>query len=470
MQPDNELDTNYFESVLLIETPSRNTNGNPRRSRDAHGVTARVGNAEVVDAGRFFDKGGLLHATLRCAVTSHGPIARGPGSTLWHYRDGVYLSDGADEVRRRVSRLLGEKHRRSYAEGMVADLEAGEQFITDEQPTRWVNCRNGLLDWRTGELHVHSADVATTYQLTVDWQPTATCPTVDAWLAAVVPDDAIDLVWEIVGTAIYPDQPFHRAVLLLGPGRNGKGTLLRLIARLIGRRHISSVTLQSMGENRFAVAELFGKVANIAGDLDARSIGKTDLFKMATGGDLLTAERKNGHPFQFVNRATMLFSANEAPGTSDHTDGFMSRWVVVPFTRMQIAAGDENGAIEDTMHIELEGVLVRAVDGLRRAMTQHRYSQPASVTAATAEYRDTSDPVRRFIDDCLDVTGDYNDKVTRSDVYSRYREWCERNGHKPLGANRYWSRLATIDATIDVTRIIAGQRHCGGITLRSDWQ
>jgi putative DNA primase/helicase len=76
--------------------------------------------------------------------------------------------------------------------------------------------------------------------------------------------------------------PYHRAVLLFGHGRNGKGTFLRLIEKLIGPRFVSAVTLQSLGEGRFASADLFGKIANISGDLDARYIKRADVFKMAT--------------------------------------------------------------------------------------------------------------------------------------------------------------------------------------------
>jgi len=425
---------------------------------------------EVLDASMYFDqRDGLLHASLRADVMKEGPICAGLGGSLWRYEHGVWLPDGADEVRRRVSRLLGQKWRRSHGEGLVADLAAKHPHIDDDQPTQYINCANGLLHWETLVLHPHSPEVPSTYQLAVNWNPAAVCPTVDAWLAQCTPDDAIDLVWEIFGTAVFPDQPFHRAVLLLGPGRNGKGTLLRLLMKLIGKKHVAAVPLQALAENRFMAAELFGRVANISGDLDARAIKRTDLFKMATGGDLLTAERKNGHPFTFHNRATMLFSANEAPGSSDYTDGFFARWVVIPFTKLHLAPGTEDTTIEARLHAELEGVLVRAVDGLRRCMAQGRYSQPESVTEATAGFRENSDPLRRFIEDCITITDNYNDTTARADMYARYQSWCEHNGHKPFGANRFWGRLTAIDQRIDVARVSAGRRLVGGVRLVDGW-
>jgi putative DNA primase/helicase len=433
------------------------------RSRSFDGGPVEV----VVDTDQFFSKQGLLHASLRTAVSDVGPIATGIGRTLWHYRDGVWIMGGDDEVRRRCRDLLGQRWRRSHVDGIVADLAADEAFITDAQPTEWINTTSGLLDWRTGELRPHRADVASTYQLACSWNPNAVCPTVDAWLAQVAPADAIDLIWEVIGTAIYGDQPFHRAIMLYGPGRNGKSTLLRLIAALIGPAHISSVSLQSLGESRFASAELFGKVANIAGDVDARSIGRTDVFKQAVGADMITAERKHGQPFNFTNRATMIFAANELPGSTDLTEGFFSKWVVVPFTGMQLAPGDEDSSIETRMHAEIEGVLVKAVDGLRRAIDRGGYDRPTSVIEATTSYQVNADPLRRFVEDELDVTGNPNDTLPRATVYDRYKTWCIDNGAKPLGANKFWPRLVivTSDAVNPAAKVIRGNRHCSGINF-----
>jgi phage/plasmid-associated DNA primase len=109
-------------------------------------------------------------------------------------------------------------------------------------------------------------------QLPVDWNPKATCPRIDRFLWEVIPPDALDLVLEVIGYATYPANPYRVAVLLLGPGRNGKSILLRVLAALLGPENVSAMPLQVLAENRFASAELLGKLANIGGDLDAREV------------------------------------------------------------------------------------------------------------------------------------------------------------------------------------------------------
>jgi putative DNA primase/helicase len=44
------------------------------------------------------------------------------------------------------------------------------------------------------------------------------------------------------------------------------------------------VTLPEPAENRFRTATLFGKLANLAGDLDSRWLDSTAMFKAITGG------------------------------------------------------------------------------------------------------------------------------------------------------------------------------------------
>lgn len=474
------LDDLDRELAELADVPAPSTNGHGGGSGDG-APPHDDGNApddRPVGPARFFAGTRLLYRTTMIAVAELGPIVTGPGRSLWRYHAGVYLDDGADEIRRRVQRLLGERCKRDHVETMVDAFRPKLPFITDRPgPPEYINCRNGLLEWRTEELHPHTCEVPTTYQLSVPWQPDASCPTVDDWLALVAPPDAIELLWEIIGVAVYADQPWHKAVLLLGTGRNGKGTLLRLIRALIGDAHVAAVGLQDLAESRWAAADLFGKVANIAGDLDARAVTRTDVFKRATGGDLLMGEHKYGQLFRFTNRATMLFAANEPPGSADHSHGYLSRFVVIPFDRMALQPGDEDPAVEAALLEELPGVLVQAVAGLCRALARGQWAEPPSVIEATARYARAIDPIATFLADCLDVTGDHNDDVDRSTLYARYGDWCRAAGYKPLGANRFWRELAAHDDRLVVTLSDGRppQRHGGhrivlGVQLREVWQ
>ncbi len=75
---------------------------------------------------RFFDpRDGLRVASLASSVAAvTGPFALGPGDELWVYRDGVYIRDGGEAVRRGVVEHLGERHRASHLTNVVQVLKA----------------------------------------------------------------------------------------------------------------------------------------------------------------------------------------------------------------------------------------------------------------------------------------------------------------------------------------------------------
>jgi P4 family phage/plasmid primase-like protien len=377
------------------------------------------------------------------AILADGPIRAGLGGALWWYDDGVYRDKGEQELSRRAQRLLGNRYRRSHIDNCIAWLAAHHPFITDHEPSELLNTRTGLLNWRTLELRPHDPELPTTYQIPHEWNPTATCPMFDEWLTQVLPDDCHEFIWEVMGYLLLPANPFHRALLLHGTGRNGKSTWLRIVEHLIGARHVSHRTLQELQEDRFASASLYRKVANIAGDLDARRLKSSDTFKTATGGDPLTAQHKFGHAFEFICTATFAFAANELPGTADLTEGFFSRWIVVPFCGY-FPAGVADPHLGDRLIGEAEGIIVKAIEGLRSLMDRGSFDLPTSVLAATDDYRVKADPVRQFSAERIEV--DFDAEVKRKWLHDAYQSWCEHNGNQPLATRKFYDRIRQIHA------------------------
>jgi putative DNA primase/helicase len=306
-------------------------------------------------------------------------------------------------------------------------------------------------------------------QIPVAWRPDATCEHVDAFLAVVLPDDAVELVYEVIGNVLLAANPYRRAVLLLGPGKNGKTVLLLLIEALAGTANCSHTALQAFAENRFAGAGLLGKLANLCGDLDARAIRRSDTFKKVTGGDPIEAERKYGHAFSFRPFATMVFSANEAPISSDQSEAWFDRWLVIPMERR--ISDDEAVPLPQmvariTSPDQLEGLLVAAVNGLRRLTDRGRFAIPASVTTAGGRYRDRLDTVRAFItEECI---VDPDTRTPRPQLYRAYRTWIQDGGRLPVSAATFNEHLTrSLGPKIDQTAS-HGTRYWIGIGLRTD--
>jgi putative DNA primase/helicase len=419
----------------------------------------------------LFTRDGLQVATLADIVKSRVTHGRGDDGRLWVYHDGVWQPDHDNKIPAAVTGTLGERYRRGHLTN-VTDILRYDQTaprIAGDPVAEYINLANGLYDWRRGEILPHNPDVLSTVQLPVSWADSDACPAFEEFLTEVLPADCIEatddspgFIWELIGYILMSGNPLHLAVLLFGSGRNGKGTLLRVLLALIGERNVSSVALHDLMSNRFRVATLFGKLANIAGDLDAKWLESTALFKAITGGDQVQAELKYGATWDFVPWAVPVFSANKAFGSPDSSEGYFSRWVVVPFPNTFVGKEDRNLTAKLTTDLELTGILHRALDALPVLMERGRLPEPDSVKDAKHEFIVASDPVRAWLADRADLDG--STFTIRTVLAKDYKAWCEANDARSMSATELYSRLDTVSAISRKT--INGSRGYRGIALK----
>ena len=310
-----------------------------RPGRPAGGSRAADGHAERVAVLRSQRRVSRPRSCERGDGVGHMRI-RLPRPTLLHLRQRRLAARRRTASRAEITRLLGNRYRSAHTR-TVLDLiqhSPSTAHITDNPLAEYVNVPNGMVAWKTGDLLPHSPDYRSTVQLPVEYDPNAKCPLFEKFIAEVLPPDLYEptgdspgFIWELIGYTLYSGNPLHVAVLLYGKGRNGKGTLIRVLKALLGERNCSTVGLHQLVENRFRAATLFGKLANLAGDLDSKWLDNTAMFKAITGGDTIQAEHKYGAAFDFSPWALPFYSTNKAFGSADSSEGWVARWVVVPF-------------------------------------------------------------------------------------------------------------------------------------------
>lgn len=259
-----------------------------------------------------------------------------------------------------------------------------------------------------------------------------------------MPADCVELAWQIIAYLLYSGNPLHSAIMLVGSGRNGKGTLLRVIKALIGEENIGSASLADMAEHKFAIAPLFGKLANIAGDIDPIYLERTGHFKEFTGGDLMKAEFKGRDLFFYTPWAVHIFSANKIPASADTTAGYLSRWVILPFPNS--FEGREDCTLDSRLAIELPGILATALRRLPGLLSDGQFRTSKSATDAKDEFSHRVDQVRAWLHDCTEKISEdpkypNSTGVLRTDLYTFYKGWCVRDGGKAVRASEFYDRL-----------------------------
>jgi P4 family phage/plasmid primase-like protien len=386
----------------------------------------------------IFDRGLRVPSLVR-AVEVLGPLAIDQGKRIWRYDEGVWKSDGEDELTRRVQLCTGERFRKDHVSQAATLIKAREPQIQGLGPSRFINVKNGMLDWETLELHKHDPNYFSTYQVTVAWNSDAVCPTVDQWFDETFDTDLHSLLWQVAGVVVYPGMGFQKIVVLLGDGYNGKGTFQRLCLSLLPKSAYTSIDPRELVNNRFKPAELFGKTANICGDIERFTFNSSAELKKISGDDPINAERKNGHPFTFINQAFLLFAANKMPQSRDTSHGWHRRWLIVPLARR--ISGSPDHTLEERLQAEREGVLVKAVMALREAMRQGGFDTPEACLAAGREYEHACNSAILFINERLRFDAELTTPLSRSDLYAAYRDFCRRERLDAESRNKFYELL-----------------------------
>jgi putative DNA primase/helicase len=375
-------------------------------------------------------------------------------SQLWVYREGVYLPCGEATLRTDAQVLLGDERHERYLEETLRYVEVAAR-LEDESPPdcQYINVRNGRLDWATGSLEPHTPACFTTVQLPIEYDPSALCPAFDDYLHTTFDAEVLPLIEEILGWCLLPDRRFEQAVILTGEGENGKSVFLDLVGYLLGEENLANVALQDLEENRFRAAELYGKLANVFADLDARGLQSSSMFKTLTTGDFVTAERKHAQPFRFRSYAKLLFSANKLPSSRDRTHAFYRRWLIIPFTRTfdgGVGNPKPDKGLRGKLKEELPGIFNRALRGLERLALNEAFTQPKSVVEAKQAYIRSNDNVRVFVAEC--VLAEQDETIIKKDFYQVYERWCDRYGERAVSQKALKDALKQAVPSLDEWR------------------
>jgi P4 family phage/plasmid primase-like protien len=397
------------------------------------------------------------------------PVAEnGEGVTLYKYEKGVYLPNGASFVRTETQRHLGplsSKERLSEVIHMLTEYVKCEYKDVNKQATEFINCRNGMLEWRTGKLHPHSPDFKSLIQINADYAPGAKSDDLDHFIKQVFPEDCIPLVEEFTGYLMIPSTILQKAFVAIGGGGNGKGTFLKILTHLLSEQNVSTISLHQIQEDKFAAAGLLGKLANVYHDLDPRILQSTGKFKSIVSGDPIAAERKYKDHYTFTPFSRLVFSANEFPRSTDRTEAYFDRLIFVEFpnkfrnTAEQILDYDQILIQKPNF---MNALFNRALIGLQRLMKQQKFSSSATSQAAIEAYkRECSNALDFMVENCKKVNVGAG-SLARKELYTRYQGWCTDQGTKPVSSKNF---SKTVREFGGVDHKVRGQR----IWDRLDW-
>lgn len=164
--------------------------------------------------------------------------------------------------------------------------------------------------------------------------------------------------------------------------------------------------------------------SEISGNLEA------SLFKQLVSGETVEARLPYGQPFMLTNYAKLIFNCNKLPKNVEQTDAYFRRFIIIPFD-VTINENERDSSLPfKIINSELSGVFNWVLDGLKRLLTQKRFSNCEASRKSVEQYRIESDSVLLFLQENTYKKSN-NKYLPITYLYPEYRNFCHNEGITP---------------------------------------
>jgi putative DNA primase/helicase len=298
---------------------------------------------------------------------------------------------------------------------------------------------SGIVNLRTGEIRAASKGVdLNTRQTSVSPSDMAT-PLWNQFLQDIIEDaDRIDYLQELFGASLFGDARYHVLPVFVGTGANGKSTILDVMTGILNDYAAmmpENFLLDTTGNaHPTDIARLRGVRFAVASETRPDGKFNESRVKMLTGGDTLSARFMGQNFFDFKPTHTLFMAVNHLPEVKSGGEGFWRRLRKIDFRKTIAADKRKENLAQQIIAEEGPGILQWMIDGAVR-VTNQGFTEPESVKLATQTYRHEEDHLAKFIDERTILADTAS--VTKTQIYSAYRDWCLENGEKYLPQNSF---------------------------------
>lgn len=342
-----------------------------------------------------------------------------------------------------------------------------------------LNCPNGTVDLRTGELKSHDPDDRITRVTSVDYVPGFRHPDWDKALAAL-PVELHEWYQLRMGQAVTGDMtPDGKIIFQIGTGDNGKSGVTSTIRYALGTRSnggysflanrsvVKSTSTSKSGINS-SLASFEGMRVAMIEELDDSHYLSTTAIKELADTVTITARQPHKPENEFNAMHSLFINSNFQPAISETDDGTWRRLLMVrfPYKFTEVSADKRTEWHRDpdpTLKARLrQGVAQRRaalawlVEGSVRFHAPgglQRFSDvPSAIQAHTRAWRADTDLIMAYVETFLIF--DPNSAVRPDDLRNHFNEWVSALGHKTLTANKFNQRFEnhTLVTSHDVKR------------------
>lgn len=260
--------------------------------------------------------------------------------------------------------------------------------------------------------------------------PDKRCPTWLGFLADVTAGD-VELqryLARVAGYALTGMTTEHVMFFLYGTGANGKSVFLNTLAAVWGDYATHApidAFMETRGERHPTdLAKLRGARLVIATEVGQGKRWDEGKIKALTGGDTISARFMRQDFFDYKPQFKLMIAGNHKPSLRNVDEAMRRRLHLVPFT-VTIPRERRDKTLPERLWAERDGIITWAVRGCAE-WQRTGLKPPACVLAATEEYFESQDAIKRWIEE--ECVQSERATVATDEAFCSWKAWAEKQG------------------------------------------
>ena len=295
-------------------------------------------------------------------------------------------------------------------------------------PQSWIQFQKEVVDIETGDRFEATRDYFFTSPIHYRIGRSEETPIIDKIFSEWVGNDYVLQLKQIMAYCMFRGYPLERIFCFYGAGSNGKSCFLSLLRKFLGDENITSTDLFLLTSSRFETTKLRNKLVCMMGEIDFNVLEKTQILKrLASGKDPVSLEYKNKGSLDYINYAKIIMATNNIPDTTDKTDGWYRRWIIIDFPNR---FSEKKDILADIPVNELENLSLQLISILINLLKNREFDKEGTFEDKKKRYEDNSNPLDKFWKE--NINEDFDSSIFKHDFRKKLSDFCKENRFREI--------------------------------------